>query len=95
LTFGMGAHGWCSSSCSCCICQWTVQSIDDCCTLMATILTWVLTGFYASRRERKWSGKRFSKIFFFPAFACTGKKENSAVKTALFRCFFFIKFYWI
>jgi len=39
LTFGMGAHGWCSSSCSCCICQWTVPSIDDCCTLMATILT--------------------------------------------------------
>jgi len=36
LTFGMGAHGWCSSSCSCCICQWTVPSINGCCTLMAT-----------------------------------------------------------
>jgi len=36
LTFAMGAHGWCSSSCSCCICQWTMSSINGCCTLMAT-----------------------------------------------------------
>jgi hypothetical protein len=36
LTFGMGAHGWCSSSCSCCICQWTVPSVNGYCTLMAT-----------------------------------------------------------
>jgi hypothetical protein len=34
LTFGMGAHGWCSSSC--CICQWMVLSINGCCTLMTT-----------------------------------------------------------
>jgi hypothetical protein len=39
LTFRMGAHGWCSSSCSCCICQWTVPSINGCCTLMETNLT--------------------------------------------------------
>ena len=38
MTFGMGAHGWCNSSCSCscCICQCTVPSINGCCTLMAT-----------------------------------------------------------
>jgi hypothetical protein len=36
LIFGIGAHGWCSSSCSCYICQWTVPSINGCCTLMAT-----------------------------------------------------------
>ena len=36
LTFRMGAHGWWSSSCSCCICQRTVPSINGCCTLMAT-----------------------------------------------------------
>jgi len=36
LTFGMVTHGWCSSNSSCCICQWTVPSINDCCTLMAT-----------------------------------------------------------
>jgi hypothetical protein len=37
LIFGMGAHGWyCNSSCSCCICQWTVSSINGCCTLMTT-----------------------------------------------------------
>jgi hypothetical protein len=36
LTFGMGAHGWCRSSCNCCICQWTVSSINGCCTLMTT-----------------------------------------------------------
>jgi hypothetical protein len=34
LTFEMGAHGWCN--CSYCICQWTVPSINGCCTLMAT-----------------------------------------------------------
>ena len=31
------AHGWCSSSSSCCICQWTVPSINGCCTLMVSI----------------------------------------------------------
>ena len=36
LTFGKVAHGWCNSSSSCCICQWTVLSINGCCILMAT-----------------------------------------------------------
>jgi len=36
LTFGKVAHGWCNSNSSCCICQWTVLSINGYCTLMAT-----------------------------------------------------------
>jgi len=36
LTYWMSAHGWCNFSCSCCNSQWTVPSINGCCTLMAT-----------------------------------------------------------
>jgi hypothetical protein len=51
---------------------------------------WVLAGFYASGRERKLAGKTFSKIFFFPAFACAGKKKlHSAVQNGTVQFFFF------
>jgi ABC-type polysaccharide/polyol phosphate export permease len=41
--------------------------------------------------KEKLSGKRRFKIFFFPASACAGKKENSAVQngTVSVSCFFF------
>jgi hypothetical protein len=51
---------------------------------------WVLAGFYASGRERKLAGKTFSKIFFFPAFACVGKKKlHRAVQNGTVQFFFF------
>jgi hypothetical protein len=42
--------------------------------------------------KEKLSGKRRFKIFFFPASACAGKKENSAVQngTVSVSCFFFL-----
>jgi hypothetical protein len=39
----------------------------------------------------KLSGKRF-KIFFFPASAWAGKKENSAVQNSIVLVFFFFEF---
>jgi len=42
--------------------------------------------------EKENSGKQRFKIFFFPASACAGKKENSA-KTTLFRVVFFLSFF--
>jgi len=44
-------------------------------------------GKWGGEREKENSGKQRFKIFFFPASACAGKKENSA-KTTLFRLFF-------
>jgi len=43
----------------------------------------------------KWGGERerekWFKIFFFPASACAGKKENSAVQNDTVSVFFFLK----
>jgi len=52
------------------------------------VWVWVVSGFlgkWGGERERK---KTF-KIFFFPASACVGKKENNAFKVFWF--FFFSK----
>ena len=47
-------------------------------------------GKWGGEREKDNNGKQRFKIFFFPASACAGKKENSA-KTALFRVVFFFE----
>jgi len=49
-------------------------------------------GKWGGEREKENSGKQRFKIFFFPASACAGKKENSA-KTTLFRVVFFLSFF--
>jgi len=41
--------------------------------------------------KEKLNGKRRFKIFFFPASACVGKKENSDVQHDTVSVFFFIK----
>ena len=46
---------------------------------------------WGGERGKENSGKQRFKIFFFPASACAGKKENSA-KTTLFRVVFFFCF---
>jgi len=45
-------------------------------------------GKWGGERDKENIGKQRFKIFFFPASACAGKKENSA-KTTLFRVVFF------
>jgi hypothetical protein len=49
-------------------------------------------GKWGGEREQENIGKQRFKIFFFPASACAGKKENSA-KTTLFRVVFFSFFF--
>jgi hypothetical protein len=43
------------------------------------VWVWVLTGFYEVEGRESEREKHFQKIFFFPDFACAGKKENSLV----------------
>jgi hypothetical protein len=51
---------------------------------------WAVVSFIQVGEEDKLSGKRF-KIFFFPASAWAGKKENSAVQNDTVLVFFFLK----
>ena len=51
---------------------------------------WVLTGFYEVEGRESEREKHFQKIFFFPDFACAGKKKlHRAVQNGTVHGFFF------
>jgi len=54
------------------------------------VWVWVLTGFYEVEGRESEREKHFQKIFFFPDFACAGKKKlHSAVQNNTVQVFFF------
>jgi len=42
-------------------------------------------------KRRRIAGEKRFKIFIFPASACAGKKENSAIQNVTVSVFFFLK----